>query len=222
MIKKIILFLILFLLMIFFFLAWVSFAQPKVERGVLSIYFMEEKVGYEEYNWEKTGEDYLLSVRGRLNKPTTMEIEKLTLKLDSNFIAQYFYFKGSISGAEQEVVSNISEGEVENVLKVAGQERKTKVKIKRNAFLLPNPIFSTYLVLTKKLGCSLQEKVELSAYIIPQLETSFTLEPQEDNPCQLIMKLGGVEIIIDTDNQGNLNSLSVPSQKLRVVMNREK
>ena len=217
MLKKIILFLILFLLIIFFFLVWSSFAHPNVERGLLSIYFMEEKVGYEEYSWEKTGEGYLLSVRGRLNKPTTMEIEKLILKLDSNFIAQYFYFKGSISGAEQEVVSDISEGEVENVLKVSGQERKTQVKIKRDAFLLPNPIFSTYLVLTKKIGCSLQEKVELSAYIIPQLETSFTLESQEDNPCQLIMKLGGVDILIETDNQGGLKSLSVPSQKLRVV-----
>ncbi|MFQ5720905.1 MAG: hypothetical protein ACE5GI_00240 [Candidatus Aminicenantales bacterium] len=217
MLKKIILFLILFLLIIFFFLAWATLAQPKVERGVLSVYFMEEKVGYEEYVWEKMKEGYQLSVLGRLTKPTTMEIEKLTLKLDSNFIARNFYFKGSISGIEQEVVSTLSGGEVENLLKVSGQERKTKVKIRRDAFLLPNPIFSTYLVLTKKFGCSLQQQLELSAYIIPQLETAFTLEPQEDNPCQLIMKMGGMKVLIETDDQGNLKSLSVPSQKLRVV-----
>ena len=221
MIKKIIIFLILFLVTIFFFFVLTPLSQPRIERGVLSIYFMEEKVGYEEYSWERTSGGYLLAVRGRMTKPTTMEIDKLTLKLDSNFIAQHFYFSGSVGGLEQQVVSTISEGEVENLLRVAGQERKSKIKIRRDALLLPNPIFSTYLVLTKKFGCSLQERIELSAYIIPQLEASFTLEPQEENPCRLIMKLGGIEVEIETDNQGNLNRLSIPSQKLQVVMNRE-
>ena len=214
-------FLILLLVMIFFFFALTPLSKQRIEKGVLSIYFMEEKVGYEEYSWERTSRGYLLSVRGRMTKPTTIEINKLTLEVDNNFIARHFYFSGSVGGVEQEVVSTISEGEVESLLRVAGQERKSKIKIRRDALLLPNPIFSTYLVLTKKFGCSLQERIELSAYIIPQLETPFTLEPHEKNPCQLIMKLGGIDIEIEADNGGNLKSLVIPSQKLQVVINRE-
>ncbi len=209
---------ILFLsLFIFCFSLFSSSAGDSTEKGAYSIYFMDEKVGYEEYTWEEDENGYHLSVKGRMTKPADMEIEKLDIHLDKNFIASSFTFKGSVNGVLQEVSSLISEGEVNNTIRVAGQTSQSSVKIRRDAFLLPNPVFSPYLVLAKKFRCTLEEEIELSAYIIPQLENIFTLSPVEEAPCSLIMQLSGIRIELQTDEEGNLISLSVPAQRLEVL-----
>lgn len=202
-------------MLLFFFV--ISGRSQGKEQGTFSIYFMEEKVGYEEYIWEGDERGYLLSVIGRMTKPTAIEIEKLSIRLDRNYIPHYFYFKGSVSGMDQEISSTITEGQVENKIQVAGQERMSTVKIERDAFLLPNPVFSPYMVLTKKFRCALEGKIELSAYIIPQLEVSFSLEPKEEDPCLLIMEVSGMRVELETDGEGGLKAVSVPSQKLKVL-----
>ena len=191
--------------------------QEESEEGVFDVFFMGEKVGYEEYIWESKEQEYLLTVRGRITKPIPMEIEKLTIRLDKSFIASQYYFKGSVSGVEQEVLSVISEGSVENIILVAGQEQKSEVKIRRDALLLPSAVYSPFVVLTKRFPCNLQEKTELSAYFIPQMETHVTVEPTEFNPCHFILAMTDSEIHIGTDEDGNLNSLEIPLKNLRVV-----
>jgi hypothetical protein len=191
--------------------------QQKSEEGVFDVFFMGEKVGYEEYIWESKEQEYLLTVRGRMTKPIPMEIEKLTIRLDKSFIASQYYFKGSVSGVEQEVLSVINEGSVENIILVAGHEQKSEIKIRRDALLLPNAVYSPYMVLTKRFHCTLQEKKELSVYFIPQMETPVTVEPTEFNPCHFILEMTDSEIHLGTDEDGNLNSLEIPLKNLRVV-----
>jgi hypothetical protein len=43
------------------------------------------------------------------------------------------------------------------------------------------------MVLTKKYRCGLQERIDISAYIIPRMDVPATLEPKKEAPCQLIM-----------------------------------
>ncbi len=217
MIKKTFVVLSLLILMLLFFFILSGYSQRKEQKGTFSIYFMEEKVGFEEYNWERDETGYFLTVTGRIMKPTAIEINSLIIRMDKNFIPLQFYFRGSVSGMDQEISSTIAEGRVENKIRVAGQERASTVKIKRDALLLPNPIFSPYMVLTKKFRCTVEEKIELSAYIIPQLEVPFTLEHKEDDPCLLIMELSGMVIELETDEEGELKAVSVPSQKLKVI-----
>ncbi len=191
--------------------------QSEAQKGSFSIYFREEKVGYEEYTWRPEQWGFSLSVSGRITKPTAMEIERLTIGLDKGFVANHYFFKGSVSGVAQEISSKILDGTVENTIRVRGQEQKSTVKIKRDAFLLPNAVFSPYIVLAKKFRCSLEEPIELSAYIIPQLEALFILEPKEESSCSLIMRISGLEIELETDEEGNLSRLVIPSQKLKVI-----
>ncbi|MFP4081355.1 MAG: hypothetical protein ACLFVG_01215 [Candidatus Aminicenantes bacterium] len=221
--RKFIVLFILLMLMLFLFLVPSVRAVEKSQQGMLSIYFMEEKVGYEEYAWESDDRGYLLSVKGRITKPIPMRIDQLTLHLDNHFIADQFYFKGSVNGMDQEISSSITEGRVENTILVAGQERKNTVNIRRDSFLLPNPVFSPYLIITKKYRCSLkipEEKLELSAYIIPQLEVPFLLRSKQAQPCCLIMEISGIEIELQTDSQGDLKAVFIPSQKLKVIRSR--
>jgi hypothetical protein len=188
-----------------------------LETGTLSIYFMQEQVGYEEYSWEEDDMGYTLTVRGRMTEPIAIEIERLVIRLDKSFIPKRFLFKGRVSGVVQDIQSVFMEGKVENTKLVAGQERTEMADIKRDAVLLPNPIFSPYMVLTKKYLCSLQETTKISAYIIPQMEVSATLEPKQDSPCHLVLHLGPAEIEIETDEKGILNGLVNSSQSLKVV-----
>jgi len=191
--------------------------QEEPEEGVFDVFFMGEKVGYEEYIWESNKQEYLLTVRGRMTKPIPMNIEKLTIRLDKSFIASQYYFKGSVSGVEQEVLSVINEGSVENIILVAGQEQKSENKIRRDALLLPSAIYSPYIVLTKRFPCTLLEKTELSVYSIPQMEMPVFVEPSEFNPCHFILEMTGSEIHLGTDEDGNLNSLEIPLKNLRVI-----
>jgi hypothetical protein len=156
-----------------------------------------------------------------MTKPIPMVIDKLTIRLDKAFIPSQYYFQGSVSGVRQEVLSVINEGQVENVLLVAGQEQKTEFKIRRDAFLLPNPVYSPYMVLTKKFPCSLVEKTEFSAYVIPHFESAFTLEPSEESPCLLVMDMSGTEIRIGMDDQGKLVSIEIPLKNLEVLRTSE-
>lgn len=217
MLKKIYVLILLFILLLLFFFLVPALGRKTQETGVFSIYFMEEKVGYEEYTWEEDERGYGLTVKGRMTKPASLEIEKLTIRLDKNFIVSSFYFKGSVNGIAQEVSSSITEGNVENRIKVGGHESQHGVKVRRDAFLLPNPIFSPYMVMTKKFRCDLSEKAELSAYIIPQLEVPFTLEPKEGVPCSLSMEISGIKIELQTDEIGDLKAIFVPVQKLEVL-----
>jgi hypothetical protein len=187
------------------------------ETGTLSIYFMQEQVGYEEYFWEEDNTGFTLTVRGRMTKPIAIEIERLVIRVDKSFIPERYTFKGQVSGVNQDIQSFFSEGKVVNTKQVAGQERTETVNIKRDAVLLPNPVFSPYMVLTKKFRCGLQEAVEISAYIIPQMEIPSTLGPKQDFPCRLVLRMGTTEIEIETDEEGVLNSLDISSQNLRVM-----
>lgn len=214
--KKLYLILILIVLLLVFFFFLPAQGQRRIERGVFSIYFMEEKVGYEEYTWEEDASGYLLTVRGRMTKPASIEIDELKIRVDKNFVAQSFYFKGSVSEMEQEAFSTISEGDVENRIKVGDHESQTTLKIRRDAFLLPNPVFSPYMIITRKYRCLLSEKVTLSAYIIPQLEVSFTLEPKEV-PCTLQVDISGIKVELQTDEGGELKALFIPAQNLEVI-----
>lgn len=187
------------------------------EKGIFSIYFMEEKVGYEEFSWEESEQGYRLTVEGQITKPVQMEIENLTIFMNPSFIPSYFRFKGTISGMQQEITSEITEGRVENIRRVSGEQQTFTEKIKRDAFILPNPVFSPYMAITKKFKCISDPQPALSAYIIPQMETPFSLEPSEENPCLLIMKVGVVEILLETDLEGGLKSIVIPSQKIKAV-----
>lgn len=63
----------------------------------------------------------------------------------------------------------------------------------------------------------MEEKKYLSAYIIPQLEIPFTLEPSEEDPCLLLMQINGIQIELETNEYGQLKILQIPSSNLRVT-----
>jgi hypothetical protein len=187
------------------------------ERGRFSIYFMDEKVGYEEYTWRQDERGVVLEVEGMMTKPIRMTIDELTIRMDDSFIPSYFRFRGTVSGVKQEIMSVLGEGKAQNSIKMGDQEYTQTSEVKRDAFLLPNPMFSPYMVITKKYLCNLEESTEQSAYIIPQVETPFVLSPQEDMPCSLLMEMGATQIELVTDESGRLNVLHIPLQKLRIV-----
>ncbi len=187
------------------------------ETGTLSIYFMQEQVGYEEYSWQEDELGFTLTVRGRMTKPIAIAIERMVIRLDKNFIPERYLFKGQVSGVAQDIQSFFSGGKVLNTKRVAGQEQTETVAIKRDAVLLPNPLFSPYMVLTKKFRCGLQETAEISAYIIPQMEVPATLGPNPDDPCCLIMQQGPAKIDMETNEEGMLKELDISSQNLKVV-----
>ena len=178
---------------------------------------MGEKVGYEEYTWQPAESGYILTIRGRLTKPIPMVIDKITLYLDANFIPTQYVFEGTVSGVRQEILSVIDGGRVANVILVAGQEQKTDITIKNDAFLFPDAVYSPYMVLTKKFACSLQDRLELSAYIIPQFETNFFLVPSEESPCRLTIEMDESETLLETDEEGKLMSLRIPLKNLQVL-----
>ncbi len=214
--KNIVLFSVLFLFLSFPF-GMTSVSPALSETGTLAIYFMQEQVGYEEYTWEEDDTGFTLTVRGKMTKPIAIETERLVIRLDKSFIPAEYTFKGQVSGVNQDIQSFFAEGKVVNTKQVAGQERTETVDVKRDAVLLPNPIFSPYMVLTKKFRCNLQEATEISAYIIPQIEIPSTIEPKKDSPCHLILRMGTTQIEITTDEEGVLNSLEISSQNLRVL-----
>ncbi len=214
--KSVSLFISLFIVLTMALLSFFPGA-PVRERGRFSIYFMEEKVGYEEYTWFQDERGFVLEVEGRMTKPIRMTIEELTIRLDNGFIPNYFKFRGSVSGVEQEVTSTLREGKVLSSIKMGDQEYQQSAEVRRDTFLLPNPMFSPYMVITKKFQCNLEESVELSGYIIPQVETLFMLGLQEEMGCSLLMEMGATQIELLTDEQGRLNEIRIPLQKLRIV-----
>jgi hypothetical protein len=194
-----------------------SLQYEEYEKGTLSIYFMEEKVGYEEFTWRRDDTGTELTVEGRITKPVEMAIEEMVIRTDPDFIPTAFRFLGSVGGVEQDIESAIDEGEVRTTIRVGGQEQISTGQIRRDAVLLPNPVFSPYMVISKKFRCTLKERRELSAYIIPQVETTIVLHPKEESPCILVMEMGAAQIELVTDESGQLNGLSIPVQQLRVM-----
>lgn len=187
------------------------------ESGTLSIYFMDEKVGYEDYAWSEEPGGYVLKVTGRMAKPLRLEVESLTIRLSRDYIPTDFSFKGSMNGTDQDITTVIREGRVRNTIITGGRESVTETQVRRDALILPNPIFSPYLVLAKKYGCGLKDKREISVYMVPQVEIAGSLESDPADPCRLMLKLAGVEMSLETDAEGHFLSLSMPAQNLKVV-----
>jgi hypothetical protein len=197
-----------------FFLAVSAVPAQEIEQGTFSIYFMDEQVGYEEFEWRRVDRGYELSVSGRMTKPIPIQIKRLTIQLSNSFIPLEFSFEGSISGMEQKVKSEISDGHVKNVIHISGQEQTTMVDIRRDAFLLPNPVFSAYMAITKKYRCYLEEEKQLAAYIIPQVEVPFLLNLDEGNSCRLLMDISSSVIELQTNPDGDLLEVRIPAQNL--------
>ncbi len=187
------------------------------ESGTLSVFFVGEKVGYEEYTWTEDASGYLLKATGRLTKPILLEMRSLTLRLNRDFIPLEYSFEGSLNGMDQKVTSVIKDGHAANMIVVGGQNISSDVDIRRDALILPNPIFSPYIVLAKKYGCELKDKADVSVYMIPQVEIAGTLEASPLDACALTLNLSGVEIVLQTDAERRLVSLTIPSQNLRVT-----
>ena len=76
----------MFLFLLYFFV-FAGQYEEEDETGVLSIYFQDERVGYEEYTWQSDETSYLLTVKGRMTKPVDMEI--LREQLNKLFIRRY-------------------------------------------------------------------------------------------------------------------------------------
>ena len=187
------------------------------ESGTLSVFFVGEKVGYEEYTWTEDASGYLLKASGRLTKPILLEMRSLTLRLNRDFIPLEYSFEGSLNGMDQKVTSAIKDGHVANTIVAGGQNISADVDVRRDALLLPNPIFSPYLILAKKYGCGLKDRVDVSTYMIPQVEIAGTLQASSPDGCTLTLNLSGVEIILQTDAERRLLSLEIPSQNLKVT-----
>ena len=217
MIKKKIFFISILLISLSFPFPFSGAVPDTEETGTLSIYFMQEQVGYEEYIWEEDGFGFTLTVGGRMTKPIDISIERLVIRMNKSFIPESYLFQGRISGVQQEIQSFFSGGKAVNTRQVAGQERTETVEVRRDAVLLPNPVFSPYMVLTKRFRCSLSETAEISAYIIPQMEVLASIASKQENPCHLLLILGPTEIELKTDEDGGLIGLDIPSQNLRVV-----
>lgn len=190
--------------------------ETRVESGTLSVYFMGGKVGYEDYSWTEDARGYVLEASGRMTQPLRLEVQSLTLRLNRDFIPFEYSFRGALNGINQDITSRIQEGRVLNTIVQGGQETTSEADIRRDALILPNPLFSPYLVLAKKYGCGLKDKTEVSAYMIPQVEVGGVLDRAADNPCLLTLNLAGVEIILETDAERHLISLSIPGQNLKV------
>ncbi len=216
MFKKVLFIFIFISLFLLFFFVFAGQDEEEIESGILTIYFQDENVGYEEYTWQSDDISYILSVKGRMTKPVDMEIHSLVLRLDKSYIPRQFNFKFTVGGVAQEISSLIVDGQVENTIHVAGQQLKSVVKIKRDAFLLPNPVFSCYMVIAKKFRCHLLEPVELSAYIIPLFEVPFSVEFDEESPCSMLLDINGITMEMETDDEGSLKFLHSPAQKLKV------
>ena len=116
-----------------------SSPQEEYERGTFSIYFMDEKVGYEEFVWRRDATGIVLSVEGRITKPIQMSIEELVIRMNASFIPTSFRFRGSVGGVAQDIESELQDGEARNTIRVTGQEQTSRIQIRRDAFLLPNP-----------------------------------------------------------------------------------
>jgi len=194
-------------------------SEEILEEGIYSVYYGEEKVGYEEYVWKSQGDSYFLEVKGRMDGPVPSEMEELLIRLDNNFIPLSYSFKGTVGGLFQQVSCTFEEGVVDLRMVVAGRNIQRTLRIQRDVFLLPNPFYSPYLVITKKMGCRLEEKLELSSYVVPQLEEKFSLEPDTENPCLLILMYQETRLELDTNEQGMLLELRIPSQGIKVVRN---
>lgn len=212
---------LLFFLVFFHFLSFIcsTTENSSEEKGTYDIFFMDQKVGYEEFIWRSEESGHTLTVRGKMTDPVPVELDQLIIRLSPSFIPQAFLMKATISGISQEISSTIKEGTVENTIMVAGRESYNIVQIKRDAFLLPNPFFSPYMVITKKFRCGSPQTAEMSAYIIPQMEAPFSLVEDEEVPCLLKMEISGKVIELRTDALGKLLSLNIPSQSIKIVLN---
>ncbi len=193
--------------------------ETALESGTLSVFFMGEKVGYEDYSWSSDPRGFVLRASGRMTKPLDLKVESLTLALSKDFIPVEYSFSGSINGTRQEVTTKFREGEALNSIVVAGQETTSEASVRRDALILPNPLFSPYVVLAKRYACGLKDKVQVSAYMVPQVEIAGDLQSDPAAPCSFTLDLAGVQIILETDGDHHLVSISIPSQNIKVTNN---
>ncbi|UCC40903.1 MAG: alpha/beta fold hydrolase [Candidatus Aminicenantes bacterium] len=186
-------------------------AQPDKKKK-LFLYFMEEEVGYEEYEWSELPDKYVLSVTGELRNPISLVTELMTIEVDKEFRPLRFYFKGTVQGTVQEIETTITQGEAKN--KIMAGERKIEMssKISPDALILPNSIFSPYFLVARRIK-GIKEKITIPAYVVPQTEVKLQAEPDKDNAQLFHLLLAGIKIELLTDERGFVKSISNPAQK---------
>ena len=212
--KAVIIVVILFLVFTFLFCQEQENISQSNSKKKLFLYFMGEEAGYEEYEWIEQADKFILSVKGEMNKPISLVTELMTIEVDKEFNPLRFYFKGKVRGVNQEIETTVTKGEVRNKIKAAGQTRELTSKISSDALILPNGIFSPYVVLAKKAKNLGKEKMILPAYIVPQIEVTVIVEPDREIASLFHLNLAGVKIELLTDEQGFVKSLSIPSQSM--------
>ncbi|NIM57693.1 MAG: alpha/beta fold hydrolase [Candidatus Aminicenantes bacterium] len=214
--KLMLIIVILFLIFIFLFSQEPESALQSEIKKKIFLYFIGEEAGFEEYEWIEQEDKFVLSTKGEMNKPISLITELMTIELDREFKPLRFYFKGSVRGVSQEIESTVADKEVKSRIKVGEQTSEMTSKISPDALLLPNGIFAPYVVLAKKVKDSGKEKMTIPAYIVPQLEVSLSVVPDTENPHLFNLILAGVNIELLTDEQGYIESLSIPSQSIQV------
>ncbi len=212
--KTVILILVILFLLFTFLLCQEPENIPRTDNvKKLYLYFMGEEAGYEEYEWIEQEDKYILRVQGEMTKPVSLVTELMMIEMDKEFRPLRFVFKGNVQGMIQEIESVVSQGEVKNTGRAGEQTMESTSKISSDALILPNSFFSPYVVLAKR-AKGIKEKMTYKAFIVPQLEVNVSAEPDSEQADLLHVNLVGVKIELLTDEEGNIESLSVPGQMM--------
>lgn len=169
-----------FLPMFLFGAAMCGGAYPQqgiIDKSTFYVYYADQPVGQESFELAETGEGYSLKASASLTKPILFETELLLLETNLSGQPTRFRFKGKVRGVEQEVSTRFSENAAENTISAAGRSSVKTDDIHAGAFVLPNLLFSPYLLLARVIGAEKGvSRKDLYAYVPPQAEVPFSLE----------------------------------------------
>lgn len=191
-----------------------------MSKGVFRVFFGSQEAGQESYELVQTGEGFRLTASGKLSRPVEFETRNLLIQTDTRGRARKFEFKGSVRGIEQEVTAEISDRSAENRIRAAGQVVAKSDPVHVGTFLLPNLLFSPYVLVAHFLesGKEGHPEGELHAYVPPQAEIPFSLTRNpEKKRLDLWLRNAAspeVHVVVELDERGAVKGVHIPSASL--------
>jgi pimeloyl-ACP methyl ester carboxylesterase len=175
--------------------------------------------------------EYRIRTNGQLTPPLAFTLRSADIRYDRQWHPLSLSMDATVKDQIVRITTTFANRKAESQV-VQGDQATTKSDaISETSIVVPNAVYGAYEVLVARLGGAPQPGLQLPVYVVPQVETTFTLESTEAERVQTPARTfqsrhytlsamnqnGPVKMEFWADDRGHLMRIRIPSVSLEVT-----
>jgi pimeloyl-ACP methyl ester carboxylesterase len=209
--------------------------QPEPDQAhrdaTFKVFLAGRPVGSQTVMVDVSDTEYRIRTTGQLSPPLSFTLRSAEIRYDLQWHPRAFSMDATVKDQTLRINTTFENGKATSQIIQNDQTSTKSDPVSDTSLILPNTIFGAFEAIVSRLGGAPQPGLKLPVYVVPQTETTFTLESSEAERVQApgrtfqsrhyvltaMNPSGPVRMDVWADDRGHLMRLRVPAVNLEVT-----